>query len=111
MNNTSLEKRLLEKPLYTPVVPENNEPTPSSLSNSPLLSFCLGLSIVSIAYCVSNGLEYLECRDYIKYRISNPNSVEKEREYFYKEENNEYRVGEFMFNLTSLGRKLALSAK
>ena len=108
MNNTSLEKRLLEKPLYTPVVPENNEPTPSSLSNSPLLSFCIGLSIVHL---IANLAEYNVCRDYINYRISNPNSVEKEREYFYKEENNEYRIGEFMFNLTRLGRKLALSAK
>src|SRR3989344_5912264 len=99
MNNAPLEKRLREKTVYTsvselsPVVlATKNEPTPSSLLDSSLLSFCLGLSIV---YYVSNGLEYLECRDCINYRISNPNSVEKEREYFYKGENNEYWIGEF----------------
>ena len=109
-NRLPLEKRLSEKPIYAPLVPENKERKISSLFYNPILLLCFG---ASISYPIFNVGEYIQCREHINWGVPKASiSRLRELEHSYRVKqilpDKEYRIGEFMFNLTYLGRRLAL---
>ena len=114
MNQSGLEE-LLKKPIYTTVVPENEDRDTwyKRVFRNILLSFSL---LTTIPYCVANVTEYSRCREGITAGHPKVQIIEDSKwRHSYMEKSafshNRYRIGEFTFNLAVTGRTMALLTK
>jgi len=91
MSKKTLEECLRKKPLYIPLV-------------------------ASLFYSIINVGEYIVCRDYLQRGHPETQVVELRKGHFYAKEqeffsDNKYRIGELTFNLSVVGRKIAIATK